>query len=155
MRATGSCVCYENTRSLQGTTAFGLFFRKRQSPQTRASAGISLRSERSICWVERFAIGLSFQVTVLALRGKPSMHAIDCCITIHALAEYRNQGDKPYNYCTSGAIHPCTCIQFPISVGVTVSSCIAGARPSPMCVPCAPSSKICSSTGIPAVLSAV
>jgi hypothetical protein len=42
---------------------------------------------------------------------------------------------KVRSYCASAAIHPCNCIQSPMSVGVTVSSCSAGASPSPMCVP--------------------
>ena len=73
---------------------FGLFFRTAPTPQAQTSARSSLRSALSIYWVVRFAIGFSFQVTVLASRWKPSMHAICCCIAIHALAEFLNQGDS-------------------------------------------------------------
>jgi hypothetical protein len=56
-------------------------------------------------------------------------------------------------YCAFAAIHPCNCIQSAISVGVSVSSCSAGASPSPMCVPCGPSSKMCNSAGMAAAFS--
>jgi hypothetical protein len=92
--ATGLFVCCENKRNLQGTMGFGLFFRKAPTPQTRSSAGSSLRSALSSWCKIRLATGVSFQATVLGLRWKRSMHAIYCCGTIHALAEYLNQGDS-------------------------------------------------------------
>lgn len=72
----------------------GLFFRKVLIPQTQISAVNSLRSVLSICWVRKFAIGFSFQLTVLALRLRPSMHVICCPIRIHASAEFPNQGGR-------------------------------------------------------------
>jgi hypothetical protein len=56
---------------------------------------------------------------------------------------------------TCGGIQPCCCIQFAIRIGVIVNSFCATGNASPMCVPCAPSSKICNSAFTPAAFSAL
>ena len=73
-----------------------------------------------------------------ANRGN-SVDIIFRCITCSAMLRY----------CESAGIQPCSCIQSLTNVGFTFSSG-GDFSSSPMCVPCTPSSKICSSTGMPA-----
>ena len=122
--------------------------RLRTQPPTNcvSSVGKDIRSAQPVHASANPSISVDFLCNPPFTRTLSTNHLRNCTTTDAAHFQI---------YFTSAAIHPCNCSQFPSNSGTTVSSWSAGGRPSPMCVPCGPSSKMCISAGTFAFLSAM